>query len=599
MRRDFDRQNHDRTVVLAYRNFNPKISYLKKNCKNLDKMAKQDENSAYKSQSAWLGFAEKRRTERGTIRLRLRWSRLAVAFLVLATTGWLAKSAAFYYFFKEYRNFDQVSFVDMLAFPFNRGAVRVAQGNYQIEQAMEAIDRQEVRRAMSLLQNGVLRAPANLEGRKLLIMLYSNWRPELALQLLENGLQYGRNDPDYIRSYTSVLLRNKEDQALMALSDDLLGDDSLDSSIHHIAAVTRMQSAIFRGDFNEVERIYRDRELYRTMDGILLATDVMTRLDHKERSIQLLEAIIRQFPDENLDSVFRRLIIAYREADLPRQAREKAIEYVIRNPLRWEPRVLLIETLDEGGFEERFTREVDSIMREYRNEEAAMAALGQFAAIKGKVRVANRLYELALENNFNLGIFSLLLIESHVKAGRYDEAIGFCNELIRENPAWMSQLESVFNGIRALAYYGSGNSELGNLYLRDFRSSRRASSAQFVQAADAFEKIDLPQPALTLLEEAARRDPDSEQTLSRYIALKMSLGDSYQLTQMLDNLIDMRRPSYKMIQSIYDNLNSDRFIFTTDRPRLISELDKILEEAVLGGINLMPPTRETAETSGS
>ena len=562
-------------------------------------MADQQQNPSPKPQSAWLGFAEKHRTQRGTIRLRLRWSRLAAAFLILAVTGWMGKSTAFYYFFKEYRNFDEVSFVDMLAFPFNRSSVRVAQGNYQIEQAVEAIEREEFRRAMSLLQNGVSRAPANLEGRKLLISMYSGWRPDHALQLLENGLQYGRNDPEYIRSYSSALLRGKWDDKLLALTEDLLADDSLDSSIHHIAAISRMQSSIFRGQFHEVERIYRQHELFRTMDGILLATDVMTRLDHKERSIQLLEAIIRQFPDENLDAVFRRLIIAYREAELPRQAREKAIEYVIRNPLRWEPRILLIETLDEGGFEDRFIREVDSIMREYRNEESAMAALGQFAANKGKVRIANRLYELALENNFNLGIFSLLLIESHVKAGRFEEAIGFCNELIRENPPWMSNLESVFNGIRALAYYGSGNTELGNLYLRDFRTSRRASPAQFVQAADAFEKLNLPQPALTLLEEAARRDPDSEQTLSRYIALKMSLGDSYQLTRMLDDLLKMRRPAYSMIQSIYDNLNSDRFIFTAERPRLIRELNKVLEESVLGEINLMPPGRATTETTDS
>lgn len=562
-------------------------------------MPEQHQNPTPKPQSAWLGFAEKHRTQRGTVRLRLRWSRLAIAFLILAVSGWLGKSVAFYYFFKEYRNFDEVSFVDMLAFPFNRSAVRVAQGNYQIEQAMEAIEREEFRRAMSLLQNGVSRAPANLEGRKMLINLYAGWRPEHSLQLLENGLQYGRNDPDFIRTYCTMLLRTKMDDELIALTDDLLADKNLDSSIHHIAAISRMQSAIARGRFREVERIYREHELYRTMNGILLATDVMTRLDHKERSIQLLEAIIRQFPDENLDAVFRRLIIAYREADRPHQARERAIEYVIRNPLRWEPRILLIETLNDGGFEDRFTREVESIMREYRNDEAAMAALGQFAANKGKVRIANRLYELALENNFNLGIFSLLLIESHVKDGRFEEAIGFCNELIRENPPWMGNLESIFNGIRALAYYGAGNTELGNLYLRDFRTSRRASPAQFIQAADAFEKFNMPQPALSLLEEAARRDPDSEQTISRYISLKMSLGDSYQLTQLLDRLLDMRRPSYQVIQSIYDNLNSDRFIFTADRPRLIRELSKVLEEAVLGDINLMPPAREAADTTGT
>jgi hypothetical protein len=79
----------------------------------------------------------------------------------------------------------------------------------------------------------------------------------------------------------------------------------------------------------------------------------------------------------------------------------------------------------------------------------------------------------------------------------------------------------------------------------------------------------------------------------------MSLGDSYQLTRMLDDLLKMRRPAYSMIQSIYDNLNSDRFIFTAERPRLIRELNKVLEESVLGEINLMPPGRATTETTDS
>lgn len=541
--------------------------------------------------STWFGFAEKSRTDRGTIRLRLRWGRIAIAFAVLAITGWMGKSVAFYYFFKEYRNFTEVSFTDMIAFPLNRTAVRVAQGNYQIDQAREALEREDFRRALSLLQNGVSRAPANLDGRKLLIAMYSGWRPELALQLLENGMPYGRNDPEFVRSYCATLLRAKQDEKLMEVTQELLEDDSLERSIHHIAAISRMQSAIFRGQFAQVEQIYRDNRLYTTMDGILLATDVMTRLDQKQQAIMLLEAIIRQFPDENLDSVYRRLIIAYREAGNRNRAREKAIEFVIRNPMRWEPRLLLIETLEEGGFEDRLNREVESIMREFRNEEAAMAALGQFAANKGKTRIANRLYELALENNFNLGIFSLLLIESHVKAGNYEDAINYCNELVRENPPWMANLESIFNGIRSLAYYGAGNNELRSLYLRDFRTSRRTSAAQMVQAAEAFERINLPQPALSLLEEATRREPESEQTLSRYIALKMRLGESHGLTELLETLLLMRRPSYGMIQDIFDNLNSDRFIFTRNRPQLIAGLSEVLDEAVLGEINLLPPGR--------
>jgi predicted Zn-dependent protease len=548
--------------------------------------------------SVWLGFAEQRSTSQGTIRIHLRWKRICALILVLSTLGWMGKSVALYFFFKSVRGFDEVSFVDMLAFPINRASVRRAQGDYQVGQAQGAMERQDVRRAMLLLQQGIARSPGNIEGRVLLAQLYLGWRPDLAVQLMENGLDYGRNDVGYMRTCFQVFLHDKEDAKLLALTEDILSRADTAPAVRQLTAINRMQVAILRGRYDLAENVYQAEKLYTTIEGLLIATDMMLRVDDRQTATGLLEAIVRTFPKNNLDPVFLRLIQAYRQADDLARARERAIEYTIRNPQRWQARITLAEILAESGDDNRLNREVDAILREFRNEERAMLALGQIAADRGKTQIGNRLYELALENNFNLGVFSLLLIESYVKAGHPGQAIDYCNELLRENPAWLSTHDSVFNGIRSLAFHLLGNVELGSLYLRDFRSSRRTSVAQLAEAASSFQRNGFEESALSLYKEAHNRDPENELVLANLITLKLKLGDSHDLNRLLSLLMSLRRPPYRLLESIHQQLSSDRFIFTADRPQLLDQLAKIIDEPRSREFILLPPARQAARADG-
>ena len=84
----------------------------------------QDKTRTY---STWLGFAVREMTPGKSVRIRIRWGRVGILFLILCILGWTAKSVGLYYFFKEVRDFEDVSFMDMVFYPVNRSSVRVQQ----------------------------------------------------------------------------------------------------------------------------------------------------------------------------------------------------------------------------------------------------------------------------------------------------------------------------------------------------------------------------------------------------------------------------------------------------------------------------------------
>jgi tetratricopeptide (TPR) repeat protein len=260
------------------------------------------------------------------------------------------------------------------------------------------------------------------------------------------------------------------------------------------------------------------------------------------------------------------------------KARQVALELTIRNPLEWQPRIRLIDVLSSSGRIERRDREIEALLQQHRNDEQAMVALAQLAATYGNVTAASRLYELALENGYDLSLFSLTLAESLVAAGEHQRAVDLCNELVEEDPGWLINAQVTFNGIRSLAYYGIGDRELGNLYLRNFLDSEGATMNVLYEVANKFREFGHPEKALVILEEAYRRDSRNEVILSQLIDVEMELGAFFAVDQHLKQLFELRRPDYDLLEDIHDRLRSDRFLFTSERRELLRNLQAVIAE---------------------
>lgn len=529
--------------------------------------------------STWMGFARKDTAPNGTVRIRIRWGRIGIFFLFMGVFLWGAKSAALFYFFRNIREFDEVSVVDMFLFPFNRATVREQQGEYQIDQAIAALEREDYRRAFSLLREGLARAPRHVEGRLLLARIYEGWRPDLATEVLKEGLEDGKENPDYLRYYFGLLLANKEDSTILETTDQLM-ETELDAASERILQVSRLQSAMYRGRFDIVREIFETTDLENSLDGVLLGTQLYILTGNPETATEILESVLNTAAasEGNLEPIYVQLVRALNERELHDEARETALEMVIRDPLEWRPRLLLVEVLSASGMLERRDREIEDLIQQHRNDEEAMVALARVCGEYGNVQASSRLYEVALENGYNLGLFTLSLIESYVRDGQNEEAIQLCNELVREDPAWLATADSTFNAIRSLAYFRNGNPELGQLYLGNFLGSRQLTPNVMVQAARSFERFGLPAQAQAILERAYQLEPDNQDVLTLLIQVEMQLGVSHSVDEHLRALFELRRPGYDLIGRIHNQLQSDRFLYTENRMGLLRELEAILAE---------------------
>lgn len=530
-----------------------------------------------RAQSTWMGFAQRELTNRGSIRIRIRWGRVGLLFLGLGLGLWTAKSVALFYFFKNVRQFEEVSLGDMFLYPANRGNVRVQQGDYQIRVGKEALDREDYRRAIALFQEGVARSPANLEGRMLLAQIYSGWRPDLAVDLLVDGLPHGRGDRDYVQLTSLLLFNQKEDGQVLELTESLLAEDPPED-IRQILHVARLQAAISLGRYEVARTVFEETGIKSTLDGVLLGTRLYMRVGKEEEATQVLLAVIASSPEQAIEPVYFQLANVLKDRQLYDRAREIVLSLVISKPMEWRPRILLIDILSASGQIERRDREIDALLQQHRSNEEAMTALAQLSAEYGNVRAASRLYEISLENGFNLGLFSLTLAEAYLNSGLETRAIDLCNELVREDPAWLIRTESSFNAIRSLAHFNSGDPELGDLYLRNFIKSRSTTVPQLFQAARSFRKFGLEEPAMAILEDAFRREASHENVLATLIEVEMNLGYYFSIDAHLEHLFSLRRPDYGMLENIHRNLQSDRFLFTDNRMGLLERLEQILAE---------------------
>jgi hypothetical protein len=103
----------------------------------------------------------------GTLRLRVRWRRVASALLVAALGFYVALAGAAFLFLRYQQHIAAVYYVDILL-PSRWTRVRVARGNHQIAAAQKLAETGQRLQALLLIRAGVAQSPAHRDGRLLL-----------------------------------------------------------------------------------------------------------------------------------------------------------------------------------------------------------------------------------------------------------------------------------------------------------------------------------------------------------------------------------------------------------------------------------------------
>jgi len=527
-----------------------------------------------------LGFVVQRKGVGGRIEISVQWGRLLGTFTLLAVSGWFALAGALYLHFKYNKEFDQVSYTKMLTLlPFGYEAHRVEMGNHHIERGLTEIKEGNYRDAIRLLRLGVTRSPANLEGRRVLAEFYeiALKRHDIAINMLLEGMELGgAQDIDYLKQALRVLLRYQMDEAIQNLADKYLPEEPELTDITRILAFGASNANYLRGNYDLADDYITNYNLLESLEGVLLSAQISWDRGSKIAAMTKMEYSIQTFP--NSEPLLMQLSRYHRELGEIDEARRYAILRNVSDPLSSAPRLELLYIYNKSEDFEREQRETQRMLQQFRNDESALQSLANFAADTGNIDLARRTYEEALENDFAINSFALLLIEAHLVDKDYQGALDYSEELIKERPDWLTQSWAIFNSLRAVASYGMNRPDLGEIYLQDFVDGKNNQPQTYMAVSRRFTKINRHQQARKILMVAYEKAPTNQKVLSELIRIELSLGNTENLNRLLTRLLQMRRPQMDLLKDAYAKLGSDRFIFTSGRQSLLLQLSAILRE---------------------
>lgn len=528
------------------------------------------------------GFVVQHKDMDGQIKISVRWGRLIGTFTILAVLGWFALAGALYLHFKYNREFDQASYVKMLTLlPFGLEAHRVEMGNYHIERGLAEMKEGNYRDALRLLRLGVTRAPANLQGRLALAEFYEIAlnRHDVATNLLLEGIELGGiEDIDYLKQTLRVLLYYQMDEEVQNLADKYLPDEPELTDINRILAFSAANANYLRGNYDLADNYTINYNLLESLEGVLLSAQISWERGNKIAAMTMMENSIKKFP--NSEPLLLLLSRYHRELGEIDEARRYAMLRNLSNPLSAATRIELLYIYNQAGDFESEQRESERVLQQFRNDGPALQTLANFAADTGNIDLARRTYEEALENEYEINPFALLLVEAHLVDKDYQGAIDFSEELIKERPDWLSRRWALFSSLRAVASYGMDRPDLGEIYLQEFVDAKNNNSQTYIAVARRFTKIERYEQARKILTVAYEKAPTNQKILSELIRAELSVGNTENLNRLLSRLLQMRRPEMDLLVEAYTQLGSDRFIFTPNRQTLLLQLSAVVREAL-------------------
>ena len=537
-------------------------------------------NPMTRDRSILLGFVIQRKGIDGRMEISVRWGRLIGTFALLAVLGWFSLAGALYFHFKYNKEFDQVSYTKMLTLlPFGLETHRVEMGNYHIERGLSEIKEGNYRDALRLLRLGVSRSPANLEGRRVLAEFYeiALKRHDIAVEQLLQGIELGGiQDGEYLKATLRVLLRYQMDEDIQNLANKYLPEEPELTDINRTLAFGAANANYLRGNYDLAEDYIIDYKLLESLEGVLLSAQISWDRGSKIAAMTKMEYSIEKFP--NSEPLLMQLSRYHRELGEIEEARRYAILRNVSDPLSAAPRLELLYIYNKSEDFEREQIETQRMLQQFRNDEPALQSLANFAADTGNIELARRTYEEALENEFAIDAFALLLIEAHLVDKDYQGALDFSEELLKERPDWLTLRWAIFSSLRAVASYGINRPDLGEIYLQDFIDEAGNQAQTYMAVSRRFTDIDRLQQARTILTLAYQKAPTNQKILSELIRSELSLGNTENLSRLLSRYLQMRRPQIELLTEAYNKLGSDRFIFTPDRQSLLLQLSAILRE---------------------
>ena len=504
-------------------------------------------------------------------RVQIYWKQSFLFILLAALLGWIGTATAAYVFVKYNRGFTEVRYVDMLLLPSHWHEYQVSRGDFLIKNAQVELKKQNYREAFDSLRSGLIKSPANKEGRLLLAQFYALWkRPDLSRTTLLEGFTFHKNEPDYLKTLFSFLLQQQDDRQVLAFYKELLGGDSTITPRNQLVALAAASSCYFRGNYDEAEAILRRYQVDTSRDGRLLLARINWDRGAKDLALDQVRTLANELPAD--EEIYALTITYLREVGRDDEARRESFLRALANPQNARARIDQLYAYQKDGDTAALRTNVEEIYRDLSGDANAMLALADFAANTGDPVLARRIYEHTKAHNQNWEGAALMTVEACIVAKRYQAALELVRDLLKDNPEWGKRFYAVFNGLQAIANYGLGDAEAGQLFLSNFLKQDNVRADNLLAVSKRLLSVGAKAQARQVLEQAVLADSLNQAALTSLIQLDLELDTTPPLADNVRKLLTMRKPSQAVLRAAYARISGDLFLFSPERTGLIEDL---------------------------
>ncbi len=542
---------------------------------------------------------------------RPNWPRLAWVLPVTALAGWLLSAEAYY--FKErymggisttrrgdmYLYFPQSVANWFANLPLTKEEVRLREranilrsrdeygrvahlqhkGEYFVTVAKAALARQDYAEFSKYIGTGANLAPKNLEAQRLCADLYFAFgRPLDAYQILEESLEFSLQDQPHFRSFLYRSFMLDQDQRIIDCAKKYLPMPGLDPGIRSDLLIAQTQANFLRGNYAETSRLIREHQLDRTPEGFLLKCQVLWETGERTEALRLLDAATSAYP-----GVSRLLELKakwLKENGNLAGARDCLDLLIIKDPGNPGPVIQSLFLLP--GPENAAKRDaiVAKLLRDHGRNDQAMLELAQYANDSLQPALTGRLLQWADDHRFPTRLkFALTHAECLINADQAHAAVMLIEGLLRQSDReqWMNETRIAFDALRTIGYFADGQPEIGLINLRRLMQNKNVPPQLLVASGRKLIAAKRFVEANEMLIAAHLQNESNQSILLQIVQLKLAhpeiAGD---LETYLRRLMATRKPPRDVLEAALRCVGSDTFLFSGDRERLLSDLEKLL-----------------------
>lgn len=513
---------------------------------------------------------------------RVRWRRVAGVVAALAVVGYFATAAVTFGVVRFYRGIEAVGFTDILL-PTRWDNYRVARGNQQIDEAKRYVEERKFMEAFLYARRGVASAPANRDGRLLLVeMLMAAKRPDDARRTLLEGLGYHVADPVYLKPVLTFLLQRQEDSYVVALAKRHLPAAAPTSDQARLLALAAATASFFRGNYDQAEDFLRAvPKLAESRDGRLLASKIEWDRGYRDLALVQFRRLAAELPGDH--EVHRELVGHLRSHGLMDEARRSSLSFQIAFPTQAGPRIELLYAYRQAGDHARVARDAEALLTDFATDEGALLGLADFAANAGDVALMRRISDWVAARGLTLDPFAMLMVETLVVARDYQGAVETIRRYRTEYPAWERNYGGLFDSLQAAALLGLKDDPAATMYLNNFLSQANLRADNLLAVANRFAELGAEESARRVLVRALEVDPRNQAALTRLVELDVILNAGEDLAAHVQRLVKMRRPSPEILRVVQHKLGSDLFLFSKECPPALEAVKVALRRVTEGG----------------